>query len=101
MATLIGATIGAFVFFWPIATLLIWPLKAWASIFLKRALAILPLYVAATALFAWGDADELRRTMTFVEVVAGRANWLLYAPGAFLVWIAMSFRELRKQSSQD
>ena len=84
-----GAIIGSLIFFPLFARLVTWPLKRWDAPYAKIAIGIVLAYVVATLLYAWGEADELRQTMTFSEVVATRANWLLYLPGAILAGLMM------------
>jgi len=98
LATLFGATIGALLLFPLIGGLLLIPLKGWHSHLLKYGIVVAILYVAATVMFAWGDADELRQTMTFMEVVQTRANWFLYLPGAVLAFAFMVLRAKGKET---
>lgn len=88
-----GATLGALILFPLIARLFLWPMKAWDSDILKYILAAFGCYLIATALYAYGDADELRTQLTFWEILSTRANWALYLPGAALAATFMILRE--------
>ena len=97
-ATPFGATLGAFILFPLFGGLLLKPLKNWHSPFLKYALVVAALYIAATIIFAWGDADELRQSVSFAEIVRTRANWFLYLPGAVLAFAFMALRAKGKDA---
>lgn len=95
-----GATLGSLILFPLIARLFLWPMKTWDSDILKYVLAAGGCYVLATALYAYGDADELRAQLSFWEILSTRANWMLYLPGAALVAAFMILREKgRKETS--
>lgn len=84
LALFFGATLGSLILFPFIARVFLWPMRGWDSDILKYVLAVSGCYVLATALYAYGDADELRAQLSFWEILATRANWLLYLPGAVL-----------------
>jgi len=96
-----GATLGSLIIFPIIARLFLWPMKAWDSDCLKHVLAVAGCYVLATAIYAYGDADELRAQLSFWEIVATRANWFLYFPGAALVAAIMILRAKGRSETAD
>ena len=97
----LGATLGALIIFPAFTWLISQPLRWWRAPYAKIVIGITLAYFGATLTFAWNEADELRQTMGFWEIVASQANWLLYLPGALLAGGMMLLRQKGKEAERD